>query len=633
MAFLLLTRSGASRLLGAAFLLAWISLPRAAPAQTFWIAENPANWYTPSNWSAGVPTSSTHAEINNGGTARLFDPAAVARDLVLGNSAVNSGTLEVMGGEATVSRNLWVGDAGAGTLRISGGGVVTNPNHEIEIGRVSGSTGAVTVDGPRSRLEDAVFVGDMGAVIVGHAGAGSLSVTNGGTVTSFDGDLAFSTNSTGTATIDGTGSNWTIYGPIDVGVRGMGTLVVTNGGIVTNTSADIGSVASATGLVTVSGTGSQWGSSGVLLVGVSGNGTLGIAAGGVVSNTDANIGTEVGSTGTVTVAGSGSTWTNTSVLAVGSSGTGSLTVTGGGVVNSFLGRIARNAGSIGTVLIDGTGSRWNVGNVFTMGLAGTGTAALEVRNGGVVSVSVGMTVGPGGTLRGDGTIAAAVSAAGGLIAPGNSTGSSTGTLHVMGSYAQSTLDATLQIELSSDAAFDKLAATGAMTLGGKLDIQLANGYVPHGMRSFDILDWGLRSGVFDSISLPTLGGTLAWDVSQLYTTGVLSVVGPPAPILAADFDEDGEVDGDDLTRWRMGFGTGIAHMLGNADGDGDVDGNDFLVWQRQLGSTTPSAQVAAPIPEPTSYLLAAAACAGIYVRRCALAPVIDCGPLVGESMF
>jgi hypothetical protein len=86
-------------------------------------------------------------------------------------------------------------------------------------------------------------------------------------------------------------------------------------------------------------------------------------------------------------------------------------------------------------------------------------------------------------------------------------------------------------------------------------------------------------------------------------------------LLAADFDEDGDVDGDDLTRWRTGFGIGVAHGDGDADADGDVDGRDFLIWQRQLGST-PAVAIQTAVPEPSAAWLAlAAGVAWSAVRR------------------
>jgi hypothetical protein len=75
--------------------------------------------------------------------------------------------------------------------------------------------------------------------------------------------------------------------------------------------------------------------------------------------------------------------------------------------------------------------------------------------------------------------------------------------------------------------------------------------------------------------------------------------------LAADFDEDRDVDGDDLERWRIGFGlsAGAFHGQGDADGDADVDGTDFLTWQRQLGSNASVDAMQAAAPEPGCLLL------------------------------
>ena len=81
-----------------------------------------------------------------------------------------------------------------------------------------------------------------------------------------------------------------------------------------------------------------------------------------------------------------------------------------------------------------------------------------------------------------------------------------------------------------------------------------------------------------------------------------------------DFNMDGAVNDADLTRWRDNFGTGLAHMQGNADGDGDIDGADFLIWQRHLGNSAPNVAVSALVPEPATALLLTAVAAEVIVH-------------------
>jgi hypothetical protein len=83
---------------------------------------------------------------------------------------------------------------------------------------------------------------------------------------------------------------------------------------------------------------------------------------------------------------------------------------------------------------------------------------------------------------------------------------------------------------------------------------------------------------------------------------------------AADFNEDGNVDGADLTAWQGGFGSATAtHMQGDADEDMDADGADFLIWQRQLGT---GGAGAAAVPEPSAgALLGLAVALGLMPAR------------------
>ena len=84
--------------------------------------------------------------------------------------------------------------------------------------------------------------------------------------------------------------------------------------------------------------------------------------------------------------------------------------------------------------------------------------------------------------------------------------------------------------------------------------------------------------------------------------------------LAADFDQDRDVDGGDLDRWKAGFGAvdGVLRSDGDANGDGVVDGSDFLIWQRSV--TAPP--LADGVPEPGGAVMALVAmAAAVRARR------------------
>ena len=87
--------------------------------------------------------------------------------------------------------------------------------------------------------------------------------------------------------------------------------------------------------------------------------------------------------------------------------------------------------------------------------------------------------------------------------------------------------------------------------------------------------------------------------------------------MAADFNENGYVDGDDLADWKADFGSPDAtHMQGDADGDSDSDGADFLIWQRQLGSGVLGLASNVAVPEPpTALLLTTCVGACLWRRR------------------
>lgn len=87
----------------------------------------------------------------------------------------------------------------------------------------------------------------------------------------------------------------------------------------------------------------------------------------------------------------------------------------------------------------------------------------------------------------------------------------------------------------------------------------------------------------------------------------------PSPVeYSADFDEDDDVDGDDLAMWEAAYGV---NGSADANDDGMSDGLDFLEWQEQFGSGLPLEAAAASVPEPGAGLCLLALVIGIIQRR------------------
>lgn len=158
--------------------------------------------------------------------------------------------------------------------------------------------------------------------------------------------------------------------------------------------------------------------------------------------------------------------------------------------------------------------------------------------------------------------------------------------------------------------FDRYDLSGAVQLDGALIIDLFGGYVPTVGDTFDILSAGVSvTGLFSSVDQPfAMPSGLLFDV--VYSADLVQLVVVEAPIYSADFDLDGDVDGDDLVIWQSAYGVDDS---ADADGDGDSDGRDFAEWQRQFGSVPLSASTA--VPEPSGVLLSLIACAACSANR------------------
>lgn len=240
---------------------------------------------------------------------------------------------------------------------------------------------------------DANGSGTMGA---GVNGLGTLLVADGVKLASTTGYLGYGLGSVGTATVTGSGSEWSIGGELIVGDAGVGNLTISDGAMVANADGEIGN-----GKVIVTGSGSRWNSRNISIGPYfSGPGELLILDGGRVTSvslkqssfSQSGIGIKDGSTGKVQVDGVGSTWVHTGLLGVGGEGTGTLLVTNGGSVTSAGGSIGNGLSSIdsGAATITGPDSLWNCTSNLLIG-AGT-SGKLTISNGGQV-LSAGAIIG------------------------------------------------------------------------------------------------------------------------------------------------------------------------------------------------------------------------------------------------
>ncbi len=310
--------------------------------------------------STGTATvTGTGSSWTNGGQLRV------------GNSG--TGSLSITnGGQASSTSTTYVGvnSGSTGTLTVNSGGQLSSLNSQI--GGNSGGIGTATISGTGSSWTNS------GYVQVGANGTGTLTVNTGASISSMaDSYIGTNSGSVGTATVDGTGSSWASAGQFQVGSSANGTLTVSNGAHVSNTSYGIiGAFAGSTGTATVDGTGSSWTNATSLGVGRQGVGRLTVSNGGMLNDTTGYIADYTASTGTATVTGTGSNWANSSDLYIGNIGTGTLTIANGGTVTTASGTsynyddsdttttprtssstvyIAALSGSTGTLNIGGTG--------------------------------------------------------------------------------------------------------------------------------------------------------------------------------------------------------------------------------------------------------------------------------------
>ncbi len=297
-------------------------------------------------------------------------------------------------------------------------------------------------------------------------------------------------------------------------------------------------------------------------------------------------------------------------------------------VNGFYSNGTLRVGQSTVTLLDANDAVFDSAALVTLGSGGSP---------GTMDAANGLTLDFGGNILGTGTISTPNDIAKPLIVNGHITGDSVAQSITLPGYVKGvgTFDnvnftgtfspglsptilavgnvalaptSTLVMELGGTTpggGYDQIRSSGALALGGTLQVSLINGFTPAAGESFNLFDWTGTSGTFATLALPALGSGLAWNTAQLYATGVLSVIGVGLP---GDYNNNGVVDAADYVLWRKS----------PSSYGGSPAGYD--TWRANFGRTAGSGASSAlsvdtAVPEPTScvlLLLAAFVVGGVH---------------------
>jgi autotransporter family porin len=350
--------------------------------------------------------------IASGGTLLTGNPGGNAGlALAVGGGSAGTATVTGAGSVLEVNGTVLDGVAGQGAITVSLQGVfaagVSAAATGLSLGGAGGS-GSFTLSAATATV--------LGQSQVGDAGAGTLAISGGSSFTGQASGLealvvASGAGATGDLLITGAGTGVTLAGGLDVGAYGNAQATIESGATVSATSwsgnggqAVVIEAAQGASTLTVTGAGTTLKATGEVQVGGtlgSGAGTLLIDAGAVVTTTLASgqsiDGATIGGTGAgaqslASIVGSGSVWSVAGILGVGESGGAALLSVGAGgdvragaVAVDTTGSAAR-----GSVAVSGAGANLTAGTL-TLG-GGTSSGSLVISAGGIVDIAGTSTV-------------------------------------------------------------------------------------------------------------------------------------------------------------------------------------------------------------------------------------------------
>ena len=516
------------------------------------------------------------------------------------------------------SSDLIVGNEGIAEVEINDSGWLrqTDSTADTTLAAADTSVARVEIEG-----RDSIWSHTSDTFTVGAQGVAVINITNGGRLENADGTgvtvVGESPGAQGEVWVNGLGSMWRSGGGILIGEEGTGLARILDRAIATSDDLLIGSEAGSNGHVEINGVGSAWHSVGMVTIGDDGVAQLTAADGGLFQ---AALASNIGVLGTLRLAGG-----RFDVPELDNQGL----ILGSGRIDAPIDNLA--VGEIRTNFGDHlilSGALNNVGLVDLLGgeleiLAGTvndseisardavirfGDFGLDNNSGGQLAITNG-TVDVFGPI--DNNSGGQIVVGGWSHAIFHDVVDNSGEFVVMPGGSALLLEdlnldaaSTLSLTLGGGGATTGLASlevAGAASLDGEIDVNLSSGFTPELGDSFQVLtSVEPISGTFDTETFPALSGGLIWDLVYGTNSLLLNII---ENALAADFDKNGVVDGDDFLIWQSNLGTtsGATPNTGDANGDGAVNGDDFLIWQSEFssGGQGTSAQT---IPEPSSVL-------------------------------
>ena len=166
------------------------------------------------------------------------------------------------------------------------------------------------------------------------------------------------------------------------------------------------------------------------------------------------------------------------------------------------------------------------------------------------------------------------------------------TLDIAGDF---TLEAqtTLELDLASPTAHDKVQSSGSAALNGSLVVSASINTTFAAGELFEVISSSALQGRFADADLPTLPAGLMWQLRYNATSLKLLVT------LAGDYNGDGAVSAADFTVWRNALGQSVSALTSaDGNGDGQVTILDYDLWRTNFGNQVASMASATPVPEP-----------------------------------